>query len=76
MQIRFPSSEARTSFIAALRRDDRYLFDHVRALSSQPTVVVVTGLEGSASERLRALLASPVGRSAKVYGDVQFETFS
>ena len=71
--MRFPSSEARTAFLAVLERDDRYLFEHVSALFSQPTVA--RDVEGAARIRLRAILASPLGQAVKVYDDVQFETF-
>ncbi len=73
--MRFPLSEARTAFLAVLERDDRYLFEHVRALFSQPTVAVARDVEGAARTRLRAILASPLGRAVKIYDDVQFETF-
>ena len=75
MQLRFQSSDARTAFIAVLKQEDPYLYKHVKPLFSQPTVVIVEDIEGTAHIRLKSMLATPLGRSVKIYDDVQFENF-
>ncbi len=75
MQLRFPSPDARSDFIAILQRDDPYLFTHVRPLFSQPTVALVSDVEMNAWVRLKNMLEASLGASVKIYDDIQFDVF-